>query len=60
MQGEEPSQREACLHQNRRHNALHCHVAGERDPTQLVSQDKTSEARETPYEQASREQWNSQ
>jgi hypothetical protein len=43
MQGEEPPQREARRRRNRRRNVRRHHEAGERDPTQPVSQDEASE-----------------
>jgi hypothetical protein len=59
MQGEEPPQRDARRRRNKRWNMRRHHEAGERDPAQPISRDKSSEVGETPNERVHRERRNS-
>lgn len=56
---EDPPQREAHQHQNRHRNTQCHHEAKEWEHTQPVSQDKVSEAGETPHDRAFHERRNS-
>jgi hypothetical protein len=57
--GEEPPQREAHQRRNKRRNIRCHHEAREWDPTQPVSWDEASKARETPNDKSLYEHRNS-